>query len=166
VTEEKNEAFLHRWSRRKHQAEKEKELPAAADKPVPELPPVDKLTPGSDYTGFMHPKVEDALRRVALKKLFNDPHFNIPDPFEPYSGDWNVAETIPPEMLASLNQSKTLLFPPEEKKEEGKPEDKAEDRAQAEQAQAEQAQADPAQAVPAPENQELAKSDEPRRQDA
>ena len=49
------------------------------------LPSVDKLTPESDFTGFMHPKVEDALRRVALKKLFSDPHFNVPDPFEAYS---------------------------------------------------------------------------------
>ena len=59
----------------------------------------------------MHPKVEDALRRAALKKLFSgDPHFNLPDPFEPYSGDWTVGEPIPPEMLATLNQAQTLLF--------------------------------------------------------
>ena len=58
----------------------------------------------------MQPKVEDVrLRRAALKKLFNDPHFNIPDPFEAYSGDWTVGEPIPPEMLATLNQAKTLL---------------------------------------------------------
>jgi hypothetical protein len=149
MAEESKEAFLHRWSRRKHQAEKEKEqLPAAADEPLPELPPVDKLTAESDYTGFMHPKVEDALRRVALKKLFNDPHFNIPDPFEPYSGDWNVSEGITPELLATLNQSKTLLF--SEDKKEDKQEDKQEDKPQA---------------APEPENKELAKPDEPGRQD-
>jgi len=65
----------------------------------------------SDFTGFMQPKVEDNLRRAALKKLFSgDPHFNIPDPFEPYSRDWNIADPIPPEMLATLNQAKVLLF--------------------------------------------------------
>ncbi len=74
------------------------------------LPPVDKLTPESDFTGFMHPKVEDALRRVALKKLFSDPHFNVPDPFEAYSGDWTVGEPIPDEMLATLNQARGLIF--------------------------------------------------------
>jgi hypothetical protein len=121
--ENDREAFLHRWSRRKHQAEKEKDqLPAAETKP-PALPPVDSLTPESDFTGFMHPKVQDSLRRVALKKLFNDPHFNIPDPFEPYSGDWNLAEPISNELLATLNQAKQHLFSEEKKVEpEGKEE--------------------------------------------
>jgi hypothetical protein len=142
MAEESKQDFLHRWSRRKHEAEKEKErLPAADEKPLPQLPPVDKLTPASDYTGFMHPKVEDALRRVALKKLFNDPHFNTPDPFEPFSGDWTVGEAISPELLATLNQSKTLLFP-EEKKEDKLAEENQEDKAEA------------------------AKPDEPGRQDA
>jgi hypothetical protein len=76
----------------------------------------------------MHPKVEDALRRVALKKLFRDPHFNVPDPFEAYSGDWTVGEPISEEMMASLNQARTLLFDQEQKK-EGKKEDKALDGA-------------------------------------
>jgi len=65
----------------------------------------------------MHPKVEDALRRAALKKLFSDPHFNIPDPYEAYSGDWTVGEAIPDEMLATLNQARTLLFSDKQKEE-------------------------------------------------
>jgi hypothetical protein len=115
--DKKDEAFLHRWSRRKHE---EKRAPAAVEeKPLPQLTPVDKLTPESDYSGFMHPKVEDALRRVALKKLFSgDPHFNLPDPFEAYSGDWTVGEPIPQEMLATLNQAQQLLFSDKKKEEE------------------------------------------------
>jgi len=107
ATEEKKEAFLDRWSRLKKE---EKELPVKDEKPVPDLPPVEKLTPESDFTGFMHPKVEDELRRVALKKLFSDPRFNVADPFEAYSGDWTGGEPIPEEMLAALNQAKRLLF--------------------------------------------------------
>ncbi|HEU4922936.1 MAG TPA: DUF3306 domain-containing protein [Burkholderiales bacterium] len=107
ATEEKKEAFLDRWSRLKKE---ERELPVKDEKPVPDLPPVDRLTPESDFTGFMHPKVEDALRRVALKKLFSDPRFNVADPFEAYSGDWTGGEPIPEEMLAALNQAKRLLF--------------------------------------------------------
>ena len=106
------EDFLRRWSRLK------KEVPAEkpAETPKPALPALDKLTPESDFSGFMHPKVEDALRRVALKKLFaGDPHFNLPDPFEPFSGDWTVAATIPDEMLRTLNQARTLLLSDEEK---------------------------------------------------
>jgi Protein of unknown function (DUF3306) len=113
------ENFLGRWSRLKREHEQEeKTLPEkneSEDGP-PELPPLDKLTPQSEFSGFMHPKVGDALRRAALKKLFSDPHFNIPDPYEAYSGDWTVGEAIPDEMMATLNQARTLLFSEEEKK--------------------------------------------------
>jgi hypothetical protein len=59
---------------------------------------------------------------VALKKLFSDPHFNLPDPFEAYSGDWTGGEPIPEEMLAALNQAQRLLF--SEKKDEPSTEEK------------------------------------------
>jgi len=124
---QEKENFLGRWSRLKREQE-EKSVPQkneAQDQP-PELPPLDQLTPDSEFSGFMHPKVADALRRAALKKLFADPHFNIPDPYEAYSGDWTVGEAIPDEMMATLNQARTLLF---SEKEEQKTEDKpAEDQ--------------------------------------
>jgi hypothetical protein len=142
--DDKGEPFLARWSRRKLEkpAAEEAPQPPAAASVAPTLPPVEKLTPESDFSGFMHPKVEDTLRRVALKKLFTDPHFNTPDPFEPYSIDLTVSETIPEEMLASLEQVKTMLRkPPEERtveQEQGK----------------------------AAEEEQVAKPDEPGRQDA
>ena len=117
MAEEKKEAFLDRWSRRKRDSLEEKK----DESPKPSVPPVDKLTTESDFTSFMHPKVEDALRRVALKKLFSDPHFNIPDPFEPYSRDFNVEDPISPELLATLNQAKQHLFS-DNKNEEAKEE--------------------------------------------
>jgi hypothetical protein len=114
AAEEKKEPFLERWSRLKKERD---ELPEKKDEaPGKPLPPVETLTPESDFSGFMHPKVADALRRAALKKLFSDPHFNIPDPYEPYSRDFTVGEPIPPEMLATLKQAEQLLFG--EKKEE------------------------------------------------
>lgn len=139
------EDFLRRWSRLKKENAADKPKPVEKPeeaKPTP-LPPVEKLTPESDFTGFMRPKVEDALRRAALKKLFKDPHFNVPDPFEAYSGDWTGGEPIPPEMLATLNQAKTLLFDKQHEgsKEEKPAEEKTEEKAEA-------------------------KPDEPRRQDA
>jgi len=110
------EKFLSRWSRLKSES---KDVPQKTEEtPAPALPPVEQLTPESDFAGFMHPKVEDALRRVALKKLFSDPHFNVPDPYEAYSGDWTGGEAISEEMLATLNQARTLLFDDKEKKEE------------------------------------------------
>jgi len=132
VTEEKKEAFLSRWSRRKKTESGNAVVPAKDDTPAPVLPPVDSLTPQSDFAPFMNPKVEDALRRVALKKLFSDPHFNLPDPYEAYSGDWTGGEPIPEAMLASLEQMKSLLrtppaetakteIPPEEKPQPDEP---------------------------------------------
>jgi hypothetical protein len=148
------EDFLRRWSRLKHEqaaqkpAEKQQALEKKEAESPPALPPVDKLTPESDFTGFMQPKVEDTLRRAALKKLFRDPHFNIPDPFEAYSGDWTGGEPIPPEMLATLNQAKTLLF--DKQHEEPKPEQaKAEEKSEE-----------------TLEDKREEKADEPRRQDA
>ena len=139
-----NETFLGRWSRlKREERSEEKKLPEKAETEAPQLPPADQLTPESDFTGFMHPKVEDLVRRVALKKLFSDPHFNTPDPFEPFSGDWTVAEPISDEMMKTLNQARTHLFG-DEKKEEKEQQPAPEEAAQA---------------------AEAPKEDEPRRQD-
>ncbi len=125
------EDFLRRWSRLKHkQVAAEKQQPVVEQKPKqpePALPPVDKLTPDSDFTAFMQPKVEDVLRRTALKKLFSDPRFNVPDPFEPYSRDWNVAEPISGEMLKTLNQARTLLSSDKKEAAQPQPEEKTKD---------------------------------------
>jgi hypothetical protein len=140
---EEKEKFLARWSRLKSES---KELPEPKDDgPAPVLPELDKLTPDSDFTGFMHPKVQDALRRVALKKLFSDPHFNVADPYEAYSGDWTGGEPISEELLAQLNQARTLIFNDQDKKGEAP-------RA--------------APAEPTDEEPKQAKDDEPGRQDA
>ena len=126
------ESFAARWSRLKKEHEsKPAEKKEQSEAPV--LPPLDKLTHESDFSDFMHPKVEDALRRAALKKLFRDPRFNVPDPFEAYSGDWTGGEPISEEMLKTLAQARTLLFPEEQKKEEqpvaeDKPKDDEPDR--------------------------------------
>jgi hypothetical protein len=108
------EAFLERWSRRKvEQAEEKAALPAQTqekDEPVVALPSIEDLNPESDFTPFMNPKVDGETRRAALKKLFTDAHYNIPDPFEAYSEDYTVSETIPLEMLKTLNHAQKLLF--------------------------------------------------------
>jgi hypothetical protein len=112
VSDEK-EPFLARWSRLKREAPAQRNDDAPA--PPAAVPPIEKLTPESDFAAFMNPKVKDELRRLALKKLFSDPHFNVPDPFEPYSRDWTVGEPISEELLATLNQARTVLFTEQEK---------------------------------------------------
>jgi hypothetical protein len=109
---DEKESFLARWSRLKREAPAPKEAAA----PAPIVPPIDSLTPDSDFAAFMNPQVKDELRRLALKKLFSDPHFKLADPFEPFSGDWTVGEPIPEEMLKTLVQARSVLFSEPEKK--------------------------------------------------
>ena len=116
---EDREAFLDRWSRRKlEQTEEKPQAPlekAQQGEPAVVLQPVEELNPDSDFVPFMNPKVDGETRRAALKKLFTDAHFNVPDPFEAYSEDYTVSEPIPLEMLKSLNHAKKLLFDEPEK---------------------------------------------------
>lgn len=107
--------FLSRWSQRKQLArDQEKALPAeapkpAAETPLPQLPPVEQLNMDSDYRGFLHPKVDEALRRTALKKLFSDPHFNIMDGLDTYIDDYSISDPLPAAMLGELKQAQNIL---------------------------------------------------------
>jgi hypothetical protein len=114
--EKQREAFLERWSRRKQErAQKEAEPVPAAEvrpelQPVAPLPAIEDLKPDSDFKPFMDPRVDAGTRRSALKRLFTDAHFNVIDPFEPYSIDLTGEDPIPEEMLKTLNHAKRLLF--------------------------------------------------------
>ena len=108
------EAFLSRWSRLKGDArhappQRAPETSADPKAPAPELPPLDKLTFESDYGAFFHPKVDEDVRRAALKKLFSDPRFNVMDGLDVYIDDYSKTEPIPPEMLAGLRQAQNIL---------------------------------------------------------
>ena len=123
AADDSNEAFLARWTRlkkeaREQPAEKPQPKPEAVDLKAPELPPLDKLTFDSDYRAFFHPKVDEDLRRAALKKLFGDPHFNVMDGLDVYIDDYSKSDPIPAEMLAQLKQAQKILDWAKEKKEE------------------------------------------------
>lgn len=108
---------LSRWSRRKHEAarlaEKHKSARRAADAPPPELPALDQLGPDSDFRAFMDPRVDDALRRLALKKLFGDPRFNVTDGLDVYAEDYSVLEDLPRELVEKLEHARSTLRRPE-----------------------------------------------------
>jgi Protein of unknown function (DUF3306) len=113
---EEKEAFLERWSRLKQEQPAEKpSVPAAKEEPLPPLQAVEDLKPDSDFTPFMNPKVDDATRRSALKKLFTDPHFNVVDPFEAYSEDYTKSDPIPEKMLKAINRARDLAVDGPEK---------------------------------------------------
>jgi hypothetical protein len=128
MSEEKSrEAFLGRWSRLKQQkAQEERDeqtrspVPAAEARPEPvpaaPLPAIEDLKADSDFKPYMDPQVDAGTRRLALKKLFTDAHFNTIDPFEPYSIDLTGEDPIPEAMLKTLEHSKRMLSrekPPE-----------------------------------------------------
>jgi hypothetical protein len=116
--------FLRRWSRLKREAaspktnpevEKNPEVKAEAEAqtqappPVP-LPSVDSLTFESDFKGFMQGKVEEGIKRAALKKLFADPRFNVMDGLDTYIADYTKSDTIPEEMFERLARKREQLF--------------------------------------------------------
>ena len=114
-----DEHFLSRWSRRKTLA---KTQPAEASAPVaaplppppvpqpeapvavePPLPPVESLTLESDFTPFMRPGVDEALKRRALKTLLADPRFNVMDGLDVYIDDYSKPDPLPEGWLEKLN---------------------------------------------------------------
>jgi hypothetical protein len=90
------------------------EAPAAATDapPVPPLPPVETLTFDSDFTAYLQPKVEEALRRQALKKLFRDPRFNVMDGLDIYIDDYSLPDPISPELLKEMVHARYIFDPP------------------------------------------------------
>jgi len=133
----RGEKFLSRWSRRK-QAEPElreredarvddevstqRGMPAKPEPPQAQalpadLPPIETLTPNSDFTRFMRPDVPPVARNAAMKKLFGDPHFNVMDGLDIYIDDYTKPDPIPLAMLKDLAQSRMLrLFDYEDEK--------------------------------------------------
>jgi hypothetical protein len=127
--------FLARWSRRKQEAAAksatEAAKPRAPAESAPALPALDQLTPDSDFSAFMKAKIDERVRRAALKKLFADPRFNVIDAMDVYIDDYSISDPIPPEMLAQLQHSKSTLNPPVAQAQAGSEADAAAASAQA-----------------------------------
>ncbi|HYC35155.1 MAG TPA: DUF3306 domain-containing protein [Usitatibacter sp.] len=131
--------FLSRWSRRKLAERRGEPEPGAApppampiaatapgDAPVaaehpaaaaPALPPLESLTPESDFTPFMHSGVDPGVRGQALKTLFQDPRFNVMDGLDVYIDDYSKPDPLPDGWLEKMTQVARLgeYRDPEEK---------------------------------------------------
>jgi hypothetical protein len=128
---------LKRWSRRKLEAARAATVaapavqepsavdampattPTAAIPPgaAPEatavaLPPVDALTFDSDFTAFLQPRIDQALRQQALKRLFRDPRFNVMDGLDVYIDDYSLPDPVPPELVKEMLHARRVLDPP------------------------------------------------------
>ena len=116
--------FISRWSRRKIEARKGTVVPEEKEQKVvgpkesvapvqtgaqspaeasPELPPLESLTPESDFSPFMKAEVDPKTRREALKTLFNDPRHNIQDGLDVYIADYSQPDPLPDGWLEKLN---------------------------------------------------------------
>ena len=132
---------LKRWSRRKLEtaraapaspgppaaAESASPVPAPAAGTVPAsasgsedanpgpapLPPVDSLSFDSDFTPFLQPKVDETVKREALKKLFQDPRFNVMDRLDVYIDDYSLPDPISPDMVRQLLHARSFFAPVE-----------------------------------------------------
>jgi hypothetical protein len=109
---ETKDSFFARWSRRKAR-ERDVGQAAVPDGTVApadaELPSLESLTPESDFSAFMRPDVDPALRRQALGKLFGDPRFNTLDGLDTYIDDYTRADPLPTGMLEKLVQWQNIL---------------------------------------------------------
>jgi Protein of unknown function (DUF3306) len=93
-----------------------------------QLPPIDSLTIDSDFTPFLQPGVDPALKREALRKLVRDPRFNVMDGLDVYIDDYSKPDPLPEGWLEQLNQLKNLghsLEPKEGEAAEAAPDDEA-----------------------------------------
>jgi hypothetical protein len=107
---DKPEPFLRRWSRLKHEAEEgPAPEPAKRDDDPPPLPPIEDLNFDSDYSAFMHPKVDPALRRAALRKLFSSEQFRAMDGLDVYVGDYSSPEPLAAGVAAMRRHAGDLL---------------------------------------------------------
>ena len=98
-------SFLRRWSEfklensDKRRVESQETGSAALGKADPhdaverqlrdeDMPPIETLNEHSDYSGFFSSKVSEELRRLALRKLFHSPVFNVTDGLDDYAEDY------------------------------------------------------------------------------
>ncbi|HST00883.1 MAG TPA: DUF3306 domain-containing protein [Usitatibacter sp.] len=133
-----DENFISRWSKKKIEARRQAAgerqedrqqatgdrqepttptLPLAAE-PAP-LPAVESLTPESDFSPFMRDGVDPGTRRLAVKKLFEDPRYNVMDGLDVYIDDYSKPDPLPEGWLEKMTQVARLgIFqpapPPEE----------------------------------------------------
>ena len=107
---EDGKGFFARWMQRKTRAstgKQQKKQVADVERPMTilesdtgsvttlaqvtdaETPPLETLDENSDVSAFFSPKVSDSLRRLALRRLFHLPAFNLTDGLDDYAEDYH-----------------------------------------------------------------------------
>jgi hypothetical protein len=81
----------------------------APQRPPPTLDDVALLGADSDFSAFVTQGVDKAVQRLAMKKLFSDPHFRLTDGLDVYIDDYTGADPVSAAMLASLRHARSAL---------------------------------------------------------
>jgi hypothetical protein len=77
---------------------------------------VQALTTESDFKPFMARNVDPEVKNAAMKKLFEDPHYNVMDGLDTYIDDYSKPDPLPDSMLRQMASAKFLnLFEEDEK---------------------------------------------------
>lgn len=82
---------------------------AAPALPLPTIAEAAALTGDSDFSAFVAKNVDAAVRRLAMKKLFADPHFQGHDGLDIYMGDYNLPSPVSADMLADMTHNKNIF---------------------------------------------------------
>ncbi len=94
--------FIARWSQRKTGQQPRPATAVATGATIPDneatqsqppltdadMPPLESLREGSDVSGFLSPGVSKELRRLALRRVFHLPAFNVCDGLDDYDEDF------------------------------------------------------------------------------
>jgi hypothetical protein len=83
--------------------------PATPARPLPTLDDVARLGPDSDFSAFLTEGIDKSVQRLAMKKLFTDPHFRVGDGLDVYIDDYTGADPVSEAMLASLSHAARTL---------------------------------------------------------
>ena len=132
VESDSQKGFLGRWSRLKtieqarpqNRALEDKDSvinpssqssePAERHPTDADMPAIDALNESSDYSGFMSPKVSEELRRLALRKLFHLPEFNVRDGLDDYDEDFRSFEVLKDVITADMRHQMERKFEQDE----------------------------------------------------
>ena len=79
-------------------AEKLAQLNTLEDKDMPDIALLDE---NSDFSQFMSTNVSEALRKLALHKLFHSEGYNIRDGLDEYDGDYTSFEKLDPTTITA-----------------------------------------------------------------
>jgi hypothetical protein len=125
--EDDGKGFLSRWSQRKRAVEEaasEPEVPQQAESSAAgdddtidpkDLPDIDSLDAGSDYTVFLKKGVPPALKRKALNKLWQtDPAFRHICMLDDYNLDYTDAAMVVPNLKTLFQVGRGMVLPEEE----------------------------------------------------